>query len=208
MVYSQSPLVNEKDPSGASTIVLNEPPRQRLNRVEPLGNGSMRLALPLRPDSVTKSDVGRTVLPRDRASAVTTLFEEHYASLVRMARLLVDDRETAEDVVDAVTALYRRWTAVRAAFEQSLKDAETRLRRYQAAIAPGVDPAAMVEAINQAQALRTAAQDALNSRPANDAQRAAFAARLAEQGLAVVDEPGHADSTPARRLSRLTDADG
>ena len=114
VVYSQALLVNEKDPSGVSTIVLNELPTQRLNRVEPLGNGSMPLALPLRPDSVTKSGVGRTVLPRDRASAVTALFEEHYASLVRMARLLVDDHETAEDVVmDAFTALYRRWTAVR-----------------------------------------------------------------------------------------------
>ena len=39
-------------------------------------------------------------------------------------------------------------------------------------------------------------------------RRAAFAAGLAEQGLIVVDEPGYADSTLARRLSRLTDADG
>jgi RNA polymerase sigma-70 factor (sigma-E family) len=45
---------------------------------------------------------------------VTALFEEHYASLVRMARLLVDDRETAEDVVmDGFTSLYRRWMAIR-----------------------------------------------------------------------------------------------
>ena len=39
-------------------------------------------------------------------------------------------------------------------------------------------------------------------------RRAAFAATLAEQGLTVVDEPVYADSTPVRRLSRLTDADG
>jgi RNA polymerase sigma-70 factor (sigma-E family) len=66
------------------------------------------------PDSLTESEVQQKVLPRDRASAVTALFEEHYASLVRMARLLVDDRETAEDVVmDAFTSLYRRWTAIR-----------------------------------------------------------------------------------------------
>ena len=74
------------------------------------------MPLPLRvpPDSMTESEVARKVLPRDRTSAVTALFEEHYASLVRMARLLVDDRETAEDVVmDAFTSLYRRWTAVR-----------------------------------------------------------------------------------------------
>ena len=66
------------------------------------------------PDPLTESEVQQKVLPRDRASAVTALFEEHYASLVRMARLLVDDRETAEDVVmDAFTSLYRRWASVR-----------------------------------------------------------------------------------------------
>ena len=54
----------------------------------------------------------------------------------------------------------------RAAVGQRLKDAETRLRRFQAAIAAGVDPAAMVDAINQAQALRAAAQDELNNRSA------------------------------------------
>jgi RNA polymerase sigma-70 factor (sigma-E family) len=74
------------------------------------------MPLPLRvpPDSMTESEVARKVLPRDRTSAVTALFEEYYASLVRMARLLVDDRETAEDVVmDAFASLYRRWTTVR-----------------------------------------------------------------------------------------------
>jgi DNA-directed RNA polymerase specialized sigma24 family protein len=82
--------------------------------VDPLGDGSMLLPLRVPPDSMTESEVARKVLPRDRTSAVTALFEEHYASLVRMARLLVDDRETAEDVVmDACTSLYQRWTAVR-----------------------------------------------------------------------------------------------
>ena len=74
------------------------------------------MSLPLRipPDSMTESEVTWNVLPRDRTSAVTALFEEHYVSLVRMARLLVDDRETAEDVVmDAFTSLYRRWAAIR-----------------------------------------------------------------------------------------------
>jgi len=79
-----------------------------------MGDGSMLLPLRVPPDSVTESEVVRNALPRDRTSAVTALFEAHYASLVRIARLLVDDRETAEDVVmDAFTSLYRRWTAVR-----------------------------------------------------------------------------------------------
>ena len=54
----------------------------------------------------------------------------------------------------------------RATLEQSLKDADTRLRRFQAAIAAGVDPDAVVDAINSAQALRTAARQALESRSA------------------------------------------
>jgi len=94
--------------------VHNQPPTQRLDGVDTLGNGSMPLPLRIPPGSMTESEVTRNVLPRDRTSAVTALFEEHYASLVRMARLLVDDRETAEDVVmDAFTSLYRRWAAVR-----------------------------------------------------------------------------------------------
>jgi hypothetical protein len=44
-----------------------------------------------------------------------------------------------------------------------LKDAETRLRRFQAAIAAGIDPAAIVDAINQAQAQCAAAQQELNN---------------------------------------------
>jgi DNA-directed RNA polymerase specialized sigma24 family protein len=69
------------------------------------------MPLPLRPrsDSVSASEVTRNVVSRDRTSAVTALFEVHYVSLVRMARLLVDDRETAEDVVmDAFTRPKRR----------------------------------------------------------------------------------------------------
>ena len=54
----------------------------------------------------------------------------------------------------------------RTAAGQRLKEAETRLRRFQAAIAAGVDPAALIDAINQAQALRTAAQNELDSRSA------------------------------------------
>jgi RNA polymerase sigma-70 factor (sigma-E family) len=107
------PLVNEKDPSGVSTIVRNQLPTHRLACVDSLGDGSMRLPLRVPPDSLTDSEVA-SVLPRDRTSAVATLFEVYYVSLVRMARLLVDDRETAEDVVmDAFTSLYKRWTAVR-----------------------------------------------------------------------------------------------
>ena len=111
---SLTPLVNEWHPGGVSIIVHNQSPTHRLERVDPLGNGSIRLPQLAPLDSMSESEAGQTILPRDRTSAVTALFEEHYVGLVRMARLLVDDRETAEDVVmDAFTSLYRRWTAIR-----------------------------------------------------------------------------------------------
>ncbi|MGN6607548.1 MAG: SigE family RNA polymerase sigma factor [Jatrophihabitans sp.] len=43
-------------------------------------------------------------------AGVAALFHAHRLALVRLAVLLVDDRETAEDVVqDAFAALHRRW---------------------------------------------------------------------------------------------------
>ena len=47
---------------------------------------------------------------RDADAAVELLFRTERLHLVRLARLLVDDRETAEDIVqDAFAALHRRW---------------------------------------------------------------------------------------------------
>jgi RNA polymerase sigma-70 factor (sigma-E family) len=53
-------------------------------------------------------------LPRDRDTTVSMLFAHHHARLVGLARLLVDDLPTAEDVVqDAFASLYRRWPWLR-----------------------------------------------------------------------------------------------
>ena len=52
-------------------------------------------------------------LPLDADTAVAGLYREHRLHLVRLALLLVDDRETAEDVVqDAFVALHRRWRSI------------------------------------------------------------------------------------------------
>lgn len=49
-----------------------------------------------------------------RTDAVTALFRVHHRRLVGLASLLVDDRETAEDVVqEAFAGLYRRWRHLR-----------------------------------------------------------------------------------------------
>lgn len=46
-------------------------------------------------------------------AGVERLFRTHRLQLVRLAMLLVDDKETAEDVVqDAFTALHRRWSSL------------------------------------------------------------------------------------------------
>jgi RNA polymerase sigma-70 factor (sigma-E family) len=49
-----------------------------------------------------------------RAAAVSQLFLAHHRRLVGLASVLVDDRGTAEEVVqDAFLALYRRWRLLR-----------------------------------------------------------------------------------------------
>jgi RNA polymerase sigma-70 factor (sigma-E family) len=54
------------------------------------------------------------VAPRADADAgVAQLFRTHRLAMVRLASLLVDDRETAEDVAqDAFAALHRRWASL------------------------------------------------------------------------------------------------
>jgi len=53
-------------------------------------------------------------LPPGRDDAVTVLFHAHWASLVRLSRFLVDDMETAEDVVqEAFAGLHRHWSGLR-----------------------------------------------------------------------------------------------
>jgi RNA polymerase sigma-70 factor (sigma-E family) len=51
--------------------------------------------------------------PGDADSAVAALFQTQRLPMVRLARLLVDDLETAEDVVqDAFGALHRKWGSI------------------------------------------------------------------------------------------------
>ena len=57
---------------------------------------------------------GSADLPHSPRAAVTALFHVHYRRLVGLAGLMVDDRETAEEVVqDAFEQLYRRWGSLR-----------------------------------------------------------------------------------------------
>lgn len=57
---------------------------------------------------------GSADLPASPRAAVTALFHVHYRRLVGLAGLMVDNRETAEEVVqDAFEQLYRRWGSLR-----------------------------------------------------------------------------------------------
>ena len=80
----------------------------------------------------------------------------------------------------------------RETLKKRLADAEARLHRFQAAIASGVDPAALVEAINEAQAERAAARADLQNtrRPPNaltDAEVYAMVDSLGDVGAALSD---------------------
>ncbi len=58
----------------------------------------------------TAMRVSSAVAAIDRDRIVEAIYREHGLSLVRLARLLVDDRESAEDVMqDAFAGLYDRW---------------------------------------------------------------------------------------------------
>ena len=57
---------------------------------------------------------GPTGPPSSARAAVTEIFHHHYRRLVGLASLMVDDRETAEEVVqDAFEALYGHWGGLR-----------------------------------------------------------------------------------------------
>jgi RNA polymerase sigma-70 factor (sigma-E family) len=60
------------------------------------------------------SSLSARTLPRNADDAVTLLYRRHAGGLRRVAVLLVDDEETAEDVVqDAFIRLHRRWFLLR-----------------------------------------------------------------------------------------------
>jgi recombinase-like zinc beta ribbon protein len=85
------------------------------------------------------------------------------------------------------------------AAKKRLTDAEARLRRFQAAIASGVDPAALVDVINEAQAQKAAARAELDDTPPpnllTDAEVYAMVDSLGDVGAALADvkEEGLAD---------------
>ena len=65
-----------------------------------------------RPHVTLGREPGADVV-EDSRGRLTAIFDQHYAHMVTFARHLLDDPGEAEDVVmDAFTALYRRWTGL------------------------------------------------------------------------------------------------
>jgi hypothetical protein len=82
-------------------------------------------------------------------------------------------RENVDRTVAALIASQGGDGGARDALKARLSDAEARLRRHQAAIEAGVDPAALVELINEAQAQRAALRTEMINTPAPDLATAA-----------------------------------
>lgn len=85
----------------------------------------------------------------------------------------VFDRANVDETVFALVesqAGVGALSSEREAIKHRLSDAESRIQRYQTAIAAGVDPSALVDAINQAQAERAAAQAQTDNVPAETAR--------------------------------------
>lgn len=76
--------------------------------------GSLVLSLMDAVSPVNELHAVRALSGDRRTEAVTALFLAHHRRLVGLATLLVDDRETAEDVVqEAFAGLHRRWHLLR-----------------------------------------------------------------------------------------------
>ncbi|MFG1812192.1 SigE family RNA polymerase sigma factor [Kribbella sp. NPDC049174] len=59
---------------------------------------------------VSISDPHRALAQDDARTAVSALYHQHWVGLVRLAVLVMDDRQAAEDVVqEAYADLYRHW---------------------------------------------------------------------------------------------------
>lgn len=97
----------------------------------------------------------RPLPPPDALDGVTALYREHALGLIRLAVIMLGDRQAAEDVVqDAFTGLYRRWYALSdtgkaLGYVRSsvLNGARTALRkRARQPVVPGDPAAASAEA--------------------------------------------------------------
>jgi uncharacterized protein YPO0396 len=112
------------------------------------------VARTLAPGSPTLADHPKNVYLAERAVL---------PALHRWIGGLFDRQHRDETVATLLACQCGGDTNARQAMKKRLSDAETRLRRLKVAIEAGVDPGALVESINEAQAQRAAARAELNA---------------------------------------------
>jgi len=160
---------------------------------------------------------------RDVAAGVEAVFRAEYRSLVRLARLLVDDVGSAEEVVqDAFVALHRGWDRARdpVAFVRTcvVNGARGRLRRRATArrhpfagaaqdASPEVDPVVLDEdrrAVAAAlRSLPARQRECLALRSYDDLSEAEIAATLGISAGSVKTHVHRGTTALARRLEDL-----
>lgn len=136
--------------------------------------------------------------------AVTALYAAHYSSLVRLAALLLHDREAAEEVVqDAFVAMHQGWARLRdpdkalAYLRQAVVNrSRSSLRRRRTAEHYVPDP------VSAAASAETTALGALGSREVMDALRALPRRQREVLVLRYFLDLSEADIAGAMRVSR------
>lgn len=142
------------------------------------------LARTLAPGSAVLADHPRTVNLREDSilAALNAWIGEVFAP---------ENRDKTVTAMLASQNLHGEGAGHHEAAKKRLADAQARLRRHQAAIEAGVDPSALVEVINQAQAERAAAEAELANVPAStmitDAEIHAMIDSLGDVGAALSD---------------------
>lgn len=109
----------------------------------------------------------------DRDHALGELHRDHYRSLVRLARLLVDDEASGEDIVqDAFVSMFNRWDRVEDPVKYLrvtvMNGARSGLRRRRIArryIAPGARSAPGADEVVVAQSEHAEVLDAVRTLP-------------------------------------------
>lgn len=134
--------------------------------------------------------------------------EDHVIDPLHDWIMQVYDRHHIDQTVAAIVAANPRLTAARSQrtrAEAKLKDADKRLRRHRAAIEAGVNPAALVEPINAAEAERSAAKAELANLPEPSH---VTAAEIYARIDMIADLGANLASAQPERLNKLYDAIG
>ncbi len=155
--------------------------------------------------------------PGERTQALTDIFQQHRVGMLRLARLLVDDQQSAEDVVqDAFAGFYRAYaglidpakaqTYLRSAVLNNARSALRRRRTARAYIPPHDVTARSAESMAMLDLEHQAVVNAIHELP--DRQREVLVLRYYEDlsEAEITELTGLARGTVKSTASRALDA--